>query len=99
MRIFNQILSAITAANKKLDALMTQQNDLTADVQAIQEAVTGLGAASAAIEAEIESLQEANPQLDLTSLDSAVGTLTTAVSAVTAIAPPAAAPAPPPAAS
>jgi len=98
VRIFSQILSAVEAANQKLDALMTQQNDLNTDVQAIQEAVTGLGAAAVAIEAEIDDLKEANPELDLTSLDSAVGTLTTAVSAVTAIAPPAAAP-PPPAAS
>ena len=86
----DQILAAITVANQKLDVLMTQQDDLTADVQAIDQAVTDLGTAATAIEAEIAALKAANPALDLTALDTAVGSLKTAVSSVAAIAPPAA---------
>jgi hypothetical protein len=82
-----QILAAVTVANQKLDVLMSQNDDLTADVQAIDQAVTDLGTASSAIEAEIEALKAANPALDLTALDSAVGSLKTAVSGVAAIAP------------
>ena len=98
-----QILAAVNAANKKLDTalsqigtIMSQQDDITADVQVISQAVTDLGTAATAIEAEIASLKTTNPALDLAPLDAAVGSLKTAVSGVTAIAPPpAAAPAPP----
>lgn len=86
----DQILAAITVANQKLDVIMTQQDDLAADVQAIDQAVTDLGTAASAIEAEIAALKAANPALDLTALDTAVGSLKTAVSSVAAIAPPAA---------
>ena len=88
----DQILAAVRLANQKLDVLMTQSDDLAADVQAIDQAVTDLGTAATAIEAEIASLKAANPALDLTALDAAVGSLKTAVSGVAAIAPP---PAPP----
>jgi predicted negative regulator of RcsB-dependent stress response len=80
-----QILAAINTANKKLDVLMSQQDDLAADVQAIDQAVTDLGTAASAIEAEIAALKAANPALDLTALDTAVGSLKTAVSSVSAI--------------
>ena len=86
----DQVLAAITVANQKLDVIMTQQDDLAADVQAIDQAVTDLGTAATAIEAEIAALKAANPALDLTALDTAVGSLKTAVSSVAAIAPPAA---------
>lgn len=89
-----QILAAITEANKKLDVIMSQQDDLAADVHAIDQAVTDLGTAASAIEAEIATLKAANPSLDLTALDSAVGSLKTAVSSVAAI-PPTPASAPP----
>ena len=91
------ILSAIKSANagigtinKKLDVLMSQQDDITADVQAVQQAVTDLGTAATAIEAEITALKNANPALDLSGLDTAVGALKNAVTSVAAIAPPAA---------
>ena len=87
----DQILAAITTVNRKLDVIMSQQDDITADVQAIGQAVTGLGTATTSIEAEIAALKAANPAVDLTGLDAAVGSLKTAVSGVAAIAPPPAA--------
>ena len=93
----DQVLAAVQLATRKIDTLlseagiiMSQQDDLNADVQAIGQAVTDLGTAAAAIEAEIAALKNANPALDLSGLDSAVGSLKDAVSAVGAIAPPAA---------
>jgi predicted nucleic acid-binding Zn-ribbon protein len=85
-----QLLAQLDTINKKLDVLMSQQDDITADVQAIQQAVDDLGTAATAIEDEITALKAANPALDLTGLDAAVGSLKTAVSGVAAIAPPAA---------
>lgn len=87
----DQILSAVNSANRKLDVLMSQQDELNSDVQAVQQAVTDLGTAATAIEAEIAALKAANPALNLTALDAQVGALKTAVSGVAAItAPPAA---------
>jgi predicted negative regulator of RcsB-dependent stress response len=80
-----RILAAITMANQKLDMLMSQQDDLTADVQAIDQAVTDLGTAASAIEAEIAALKAANPALDLSGLDSAVASLKASVSTVAGI--------------
>lgn len=87
----DQILAAINTVNKKLDVLMSQQDDLNADVQAVQQAVTDLGTAATAIETEIAALKAANPALNLTALDAQVGALKTAVSGVAAIAAPPAA--------
>ena len=87
----DRILTALTTINRKLDVIMSQQDDITADVQAVNQAVTDLGTATTAIEAEITALKAANPAVDLTGLDAAVGSLKTAVSGVAAIAPPPAA--------
>ena len=87
----DQILAAINSVNRKLDVIVSQQDELNADVQAVQQAVDDLGAAATAIEAEIAALKAANPALDLTALDTAVGSLKTAVSGVSAIAAPPAA--------
>ena len=84
-----QLLAQLTTINKKLDVLMSQQDDITADVQAVQQAVDDLGTAATAIEAEIAALKAANPGLDLSGLDTVVGKLKTAVTSVAAIAPPA----------
>jgi hypothetical protein len=84
----DQILNALTTANRKLDVIMSQQDDINADVQAVQQAVDDLGTAATSIEDEITALKAANPALDLTGLDAAVGSLKTAVSGVAAIAPP-----------
>ena len=84
----DQILAAITTINRKLDVIMSQQDEINADVQAVSQAVTDLGTAATAIEAEIAALKGANPALDLGPLDAAVSSLKTAVSGVTAIAPP-----------
>lgn len=88
-----QILAQLNTINKKLDVLMSQQDDLNTDVQAIQQAVTDLGTAATSIEDEITALKNANPSLDLTALDAQVASLKDAVTAVGAIAPPAAPPA------
>jgi cell division protein FtsB len=65
---FDQILAALTTVNRKLDVLMSQQDDITADVQAVQQAVDDLGTAATAIEDEIATLKAANPALDLTAV-------------------------------
>ena len=80
-----QILTQLGIINQKLDVLMSQQDDITADVQAIAQAVTDLGTAASAIEAEIATLKAGNPALDLTGLDSAVASLKTSVSTIAAI--------------
>ena len=74
-----QILNALWRIERRLEILMSQQDEINADVTELDGAVT-------AIQAEIASLQAANPALDLTALK-------TAVDAVAAI-PPAAPPAP-----
>ena len=85
-----QILTQLHVINLKLDVLMSQQDDITADVNTIEAGVTALGTAAAAIQAEIDALKAANPALDLTGLDKAAADLTGAVSGITAItAPPA----------
>lgn len=86
----DQILAAITTINRKLDVIMSQQDEINADVQALGQAVTDLGTAATAIEAEIATLKGSNPALDLGPLSTALDSLKTAVSGVAAIAPPAA---------
>ena len=71
-----QVLALLRQINGKVDKLMSQQDEVNADVTELDGAVT-------AIQAEIARLQGSNPTLDLTALK-------TAVDAVAAIAPPAA---------
>jgi predicted nucleic acid-binding Zn-ribbon protein len=82
-----QLLQAIQILASKVDILMSQQDEIGADVQAIEGAVAQLNAAASAIEAEIAALQQANPALDLSGLQQAVADLGTAASAVAAIPP------------
>jgi predicted nucleic acid-binding Zn-ribbon protein len=89
----DQILNAINSVNRKLDVLMSQQDELNTDVQAVQQAVDDLGTAATDIEAEIAALKSSNPALDLSGLDAKVAALKNAVSGVTSIAAPAAPPA------
>jgi hypothetical protein len=70
------IMRSLQLLHQKADVIMSQQDEINADVTALTTAV-------AAISAEIAALQAANPTLDLTALKSAVD-------AVAAIAPPAA---------
>jgi len=70
-----QILSSLWRVEARLEMLLTQQEEINADVAELDAAVT-------AIQAEIAQLQQQNPALDLTALK-------TAVDAVAAIAPPA----------
>ena len=71
-----QALQLLRAIDKNVRTLMSQQDEINADVAALQ-------AADTAILAEIAKLQQANPALDLTALKAAVD-------ATTAIVPPAA---------
>lgn len=85
-----QILRSLQELHAKVDVIMSQQDDINADVTTIEQGVSNLGTAATAIQAEIAALQAANPSLDLTALNQAAADLTGAVSAVSAIAPPAA---------
>lgn len=83
-----KVLAQLQVINEKLDVLMSQQDDINADVTAIEAGVAGLGTAAAAIQAEIDALKAANPALDLSGLDKAAADLNGAVSGITAIAAP-----------
>jgi len=85
-----QILRSLQELHAKVDIIMTQQDDINADVTTIEAGVATLGTAQAAILAEIATLKAANPQLDLTALDKAAADMTNAVTSVAAIPPPAA---------
>jgi peptidoglycan hydrolase CwlO-like protein len=77
--IFTQIADiqrVVHTINAKADKLMSQQDEINADVSELQ-------AAAAAIAAEIAALENANPALDLSGLKAAVAS-------VEALAPPAA---------
>ena len=96
----DQVLAAVRMANQKLDVLMTQQDDINADVQAIDQADTDLAAAVTAIQADIADLNAkiaAGQPVSLTALDAKVASLKTMVATVAAIVPPPAAPPAPPA--
>lgn len=81
------IRRSLELLHQKADIIMTQQDDLNADVTSIEDGITALGTASAAIAAEIAALRAANPALDLTALDAAAASLTGAVASVAALAP------------
>ncbi len=83
------IYHSLQLLHAKADILMAQQDDLNADVTAIEDGVAQLGTAATAIQKEIDDLKNANPALDLTGLDKACADLTGAVSKISAIAPPA----------
>ena len=87
-----EILASLAALHQKVDMLMSQQDDINADVTAIEAGVAQLGTAAQAIQAEIAALKQSNPTLDLSGLDQAVADLQGAVTTVQAQAP---APAPP----
>jgi hypothetical protein len=59
------IMRSLQLLHQKVDIVMSQQDDINADV-------TELTTAVAAIAAEIAALQAANPTLDLTALKAAV---------------------------
>lgn len=86
----DQIWRSLQLLHQKVDILMTQQDDINADVTTIEQAVSNLGTAATAIQDEIASLKQANPTLDLSGLDAQAAALTTAVANVSALAPPAA---------
>jgi predicted nucleic acid-binding Zn-ribbon protein len=82
-----QILTRINDLHAKVDILMSQQDEVAADVAAVEADVTKLNAAADAIKAEIAALQQQNPGLDLSGLQAAVADLDAATSGVAAIPP------------
>jgi predicted negative regulator of RcsB-dependent stress response len=90
----DQVLTAVSLLGRKIDALlqeagilMSQQDNIDADVLALTGAVDTLTASAAAIVAEVAALKAANPALDLSALDAAVAGLSPAVQAIADIAP------------
>lgn len=83
-----QLLRAINEVNEKVDILMTEQAAVDAAAQEIQADVAKENTALAAIQAEIAALQGANPALDLSGLQAAVGQLDQATAAEEAVVPP-----------
>jgi hypothetical protein len=81
--------ASIDALHLKADALMTEQAGIDAAAQEIEADVAKENTALTAIQAEIASLQNANPALDLTGLNAAVADLDTAAAAEQAAVPPA----------
>lgn len=84
-----QLQQQLNRIETKVDLMTEQQDQINADVQAIEAGVANLSTAAAAIQAEIDALKQQNPALDLSGLDKAAADLTGAVSAVSALAPPA----------
>lgn len=84
-----QLLRSLQELHAKVDILMSQSDDLAADVTTIEAGIAALGTAAKAISDEIAALKAANPALDLKALDAAAAALTPAVAAVAALAPPA----------
>jgi chromosome segregation ATPase len=84
-RQLQQQLINLTA---KVEKIMSQQDNIAADVAtieagiaAIQSADAALATAQQALSAEIASLKAAHPQLDLSGLDKAAADVTAAASA------------------
>lgn len=82
-----QLQQQLNRIETKVDLMTEQQDQINADVQAIEAGVANLATAAAAIQAEIDALKQQNPALDLSGLDKAAADLTGAVSAVSALAP------------
>lgn len=89
-------LAAIRASlhllHRKVDRLMSQQDDLNTEVQQIEADVAGIKTASDAIKTEIADLEAqiaAGQPVDLTGLKAAVADLDSAASDVGSIPPPA----------
>lgn len=96
-QLLREMVRSLISLHRKVDQLMTEQEQINADVQAIEAGVTALTDAAANIGAEIAALKQANPTLDLSGLDKAAADLGTAVTAVSVLQTPPAAPAPVPA--
>jgi hypothetical protein len=83
------ILHSLQELHAKVDILMSQQDDINALATELETDVAAEDTALSAIEAEIASLQAANPALDLTALRAAVAGQDAAVAAEQAVVPPA----------
>jgi hypothetical protein len=69
------------------EILMSTQDTINADTQAIQQAVTELNSAKATLRAEFDALVAANPTIDTSGLGAAVAALEPAVQAVAGVGP------------
>jgi hypothetical protein len=79
------VLRLLYDIDQKLGRLLMGQSEIDADVQAIAQAVTSLGTAAQAIQAEIAALQAQG--VDTSGLDAAVQQLGSAVQVVQQIVP------------
>jgi len=80
-----QILASVQRTEQKVGQILVGQADINTQVQLIAQAVTELGAAVTAIQAELAALQ--GQGVDTSGLDAAVAQLGTAVQSVQALAP------------
>jgi len=80
-----QILASVQRIEQIVRQIRMGQADIDTQVQRIAQAVTDLGAAVTAVQAEIASLQ--GQGVDTSGLDAAVAQLGTAVQSVQALAP------------
>jgi hypothetical protein len=85
IRSLRRIETALGIILERENVIMDQQDQLDADVAAVQAVVTDLAAATANIQAEIDALKAANPGLDLSGLDAAVAALQGAQAGVDAL--------------
>jgi uncharacterized protein YoxC len=94
----NWLRDTLARIEQKVDKIMSQQDDINADVAGIQTAIAGLTAADAQLATDVTAIQAAlaalPPEVDTSALDAAVASLgststafTTAVGSVTALVP------------
>ena len=84
-----EVLARLAAIERKLEAVLSEQSHLDADVQAEEASIAAIATAVTAIQAEIAALKQQNPALDFTGLDQAVTDLANATSSVQGLEPPA----------
>jgi lipopolysaccharide export system protein LptA len=86
----DQILAALNTVNRKLDVLMSQQDELNTDVQALQQADVEIGQDTDALTAEIADLKakvDAGQPVDLSGLDAIAASLKVKTDALHALVP------------
>lgn len=77
--VLDYIALALAAIDRKVDHMTSQQDELNADVAQLTTIATGIASAEqdnttalSAVQAELDSLKNANPSLDLSALEAAI---------------------------
>lgn len=86
----DQILAALNTINRKLDVLMSQQDAIDTDVQALQQADVEIGQDTDALTAEIADLKakvDAGQPVNLSGLDAIATSLKAKTDALHALVP------------